>query len=181
MSEKRKKGSLKTDMYSSESDISDFSKKFVHFLKEEYGVELEEVKELISKAEKKSKKEIRIPISVFDNKELSILEDICKYLKEELGLNFHEIALLLGRNDRTIWATYNNSLKKRKERLSIKESEISIQVSLLKNRKLTTFEVIVLCLKDNYGLNYHRISILLKRDERNIWATYQRARKKNGR
>lgn len=159
-------------------EVQDFSKRFIHFLGSEYGG-VEEVKELISKIEKKLRKEVRIPVSIFDNNELSILEGVCKYLKEELKVSFHKIALLLNRDDRTIWATYNNSLKKRKERLQLKESETSIPVSLLKNRKLTAFESIVLYLKDDYRLNYHQIGVLLRRDERNIWATYARARKKN--
>lgn len=160
------------------NQIQEFSKKFVDFLEKEYGLDIGEVRNLISKIEKKGK-EIRIPISVFNNKELSILESICKYLKEEFGFSFHRVALLLNRDDRTIWVTYNNSLKKRKGRLSLKGSEISIPVSLLKNRKLTTFEVIALYLKDNYRLSYHEIGVLLRRDERNIWAIYHRARKKN--
>ncbi|MDP4012450.1 MAG: hypothetical protein Q8R00_02485, partial [Candidatus Nanoarchaeia archaeon] len=44
-----------------------------------------------------------VPISVFNNKELSALETICKYLKENKHYNYHEIAQLLNRNDRTIW------------------------------------------------------------------------------
>ena len=158
-------------------EAKEISKKFISFLEKEYKLGLEEFKEIISRAKKKV--EIRIPVSIFDNEELSILEAVCKYLKEGLKLRFHQIALLLNRNDRTIWVTYNNSLKKRKEKLSLKKSEISIPISLLKNRKLTVFEIIALYLKDNYRLNYHQISVLLKRDERNIWTTYQRARKKN--
>jgi predicted DNA-binding protein (UPF0251 family) len=161
------------------SKIQDFSNKFVHFLEKEYGLGKDEIKGIMSKAEKKSAKEIRIPVSIFDNEELSILETICKYLKEELMLNFHKIALSLNRNDRTIWATYNNSLKKRKEKLVVGKSEISIPLSLLKNRKFTAYELIVLHLKDSCKLNYHQMGILLRRDERNIWTTYQKARKKN--
>jgi len=170
---KRKKGTLDSNIHSNNNEIQEFSKKFVHFLQQEYDLGIEEVTKIISKAEKK------IPISIFDNKELSILETICKYLKEELTLSYHQIAISLARNDRTIWATYNNSLKKRKAKLSIKESKFSIPLSKLKNNKLTTFETIVLYLKDNYKLNYHEIAVLLRRDERNIWAVYQRARKKN--
>jgi hypothetical protein len=171
---KRKKNDLSRDANSYK--IQEFSKKFIRFLEKEYGLGIKEVEGFISK---KAKEELKIPISIFNNKELSILENICKYLKEELKLNFHQIALLLNRNDRTIWTTYKNSVKKRKKRLSLEKSEISIPLSSLKNRKLTTFEIIVIYLKDGYKLNYHQIGVLLRRDERNIWATYQRARKKN--
>ena len=50
-------------------------------------------------------KEILIPISIF-TKQLSILETITKYLKEELSLSFHQIGEFLNRNERNIWHTY---------------------------------------------------------------------------
>ena len=172
MAKKGKKRDFSRDISREDNQIQ----KFAGFLKREYDLEPQEINELISNLEKKRKS---IPVFVFRNRELSILECVCKYLKEELNLSFHRIALLLNRNDRTIWVTYHNALKKRKEKLIVKKSEISIPVSILGNRKLTAFEGIVLYLKDEYRLNYHQIGVLLGRDERNIWTTYQRARKKN--
>ena len=59
-------------------------------------------------------KEEQIPIAIFDNDILSALESIAKYLKENRGLTFHQIAVLLKRDDRTIWSSYNKASKKRK-------------------------------------------------------------------
>ena len=59
---------------------------------------------------KKSK--ISIPSSILANRSLSVLEAISKYLKEEKGLTYHEIAVLLNRDDRTIWTCYNRAKKK---------------------------------------------------------------------
>ena len=87
---------------------------------------------------------------------------------------------MLNRNDRTIWATYNNAVKKRKERLPVKESKLYIPVSIFSGRKLSVLETIVSYLKDKFGLRYSEISALLNRDERNIWTAYNRAKKKNG-
>lgn len=53
-----------------------------------------------------------VPISIFSNLKLSILESIVKYMKENLSLTYHNIAVLLKRDDRTIWTIYNRSLKK---------------------------------------------------------------------
>ena len=119
-----------------------------------------------------------LPISIFSNDELSCLETIVKYLKEEFNLRFHEIALLLNRNDRTIWSTYNIACKKRKERLLVKDSKFFIPVSILQNRKFSVLEAIVSYLKDNFNLRYSEIAVLLNRDERNMWTVYNRAKKK---
>lgn len=144
-------------------------------LKEKYKLSSEDLIKLIEK--KEVSKELVIPISIFDNN-LSALETVVKYLKEELNFSNHKIALLLNRDDRTVWTTYNNSLKKRKERLVVKESEFFIPVSIFKNRRLSVLEAITCYLKDEHNLNYHDIALLLNRDERNIWTTYNRARKK---
>lgn len=54
-----------------------------------------------------------VKTNIFSNSNLTIFESIVKYLKEEKSLNFHQISLLLNRNERNIWTIYRNSLKKR--------------------------------------------------------------------
>lgn len=148
-------------------------------LKEKYELATSEILSLIE--EKPISKEIIIPVSIFEVKGLSALEAICKYLKEELELNYSKIALLLNRDGRTIWATYNNSIKKSKEKLLVKESRFFIPVFALANRSLSVLECIVCYLKDSSKLRYSQIAVLLNRDERNIWTSYKRAmKKKNG-
>ena len=49
---------------------------------------------------------------IFHNNELTIFEALVKYLKEEKSFNFHEISLLLNRDERNIWTVYKNTLKK---------------------------------------------------------------------
>ncbi len=56
--------------------------------------------------------EKQIPLHIFHNRELAPLEGISKYLKEVANLSYHEIAVLLNRNDRTIWTCYNRAKKK---------------------------------------------------------------------
>jgi len=55
---------------------------------------------------------IQIPISIFSNKKIPALEAIASYLKDELSLNYHEIAVLLDRDDRTIWTVYQRAKRK---------------------------------------------------------------------
>lgn len=55
---------------------------------------------------------VEIPLGMFKNRELAPLESITEFLKEKAGLSFHEIALLLNRDDRTVWTCYNRASKK---------------------------------------------------------------------
>jgi hypothetical protein len=57
--------------------------------------------------------DIAIPSSVFKDRSLSVLEILVEYLKDEKKLSYHEIAVLLNRNDRTVWTVYNRARKKR--------------------------------------------------------------------
>ena len=51
-----------------------------------------------------------IPINIFSNRKLSILENVATYLKKEL--NYHQIAFLTGKNDRTIWTVIHRAKQK---------------------------------------------------------------------
>ena len=55
-----------------------------------------------------------IPVSILQNRSLSVLENIVSYFKDTFGLTYHNIAVLLNRNDRTIWTVYQRAQKKRK-------------------------------------------------------------------
>ena len=58
-------------------------------------------------------REVLIPSSVFLDRNISVLEALVKYLKEQKKLTYHEIAVLLNRDDRTIWTCYSRAMKKR--------------------------------------------------------------------
>ncbi len=53
-----------------------------------------------------------IDFSIFRNTNLTIFESLVKYLKENKKLSYHEIGLLLGRDERNIWTIYNRTKKK---------------------------------------------------------------------
>ena len=59
-------------------------------------------------------KSLAIPISIFRDRELSVLEAIAEYLKDKKGMRYSEIAQLLNRDDRTIWTSYKRAKEKRK-------------------------------------------------------------------
>ncbi len=175
---------MRKDVTRNDGKISDLaSDKSFQILK----LALDEIKEkhnlssneILSLAEEKPvAKEILVPVSVFSTEELSALGSLCKYLKEELEFSYSKIALLLNRNHRTIWTTYNNAIEKLKERLIVKESRYFVPASVFADRKLSVLEAIVSYLRERYKLRYSEIAVLLNRDERNVWGVYQRKLRK---
>lgn len=55
-----------------------------------------------------------LKISIFEDRKMGVLEAIAEYLKEEYKLTYHEIAVLLNRDDRTIWTVYQRAKIKRR-------------------------------------------------------------------
>jgi len=117
------------------------------------------------------------PCSIF-GEELSPLESICKYLKEQQGFTYHQIAVLIKRDDRTIWTVYQHAVKKQKKKFVLKKEDVMIPVKILQDRRLSVLEHLVRYLKDHHGLRYHQIAVLIKRDDRTIWTVYQRGLQK---
>jgi hypothetical protein len=58
--------------------------------------------------------ELHIPIKLFKDRSLSVLEVIAEYMKEWLNLRYCHIARLLHRDDRTVWTAYNRAKIKRR-------------------------------------------------------------------
>lgn len=146
------------------------------------GLNSEEIIGLVNKLLKApAKEEIKVPISVFKNDYLSSLETIVKYLRENFLLSFKQIASLTNRNPVSLAVTYRNAKKKLESKFVEEISPYSIPVSILKDRKLSVLENIVSYLKDTFGLAYHKIALLLNRNDRTIWTVYQRAKKKHDR
>lgn len=118
-----------------------------------------------------------IPLCVF-SLELSCLETIVKYLKENLKLEFKEMGVLLGRSTKTLWQAYNSSKKKHPLQLIADDFSLTIPISLFKDRRLSILEHIVFYLKME-GMRFSDIARALKRNPRTVWTVYSRARKKN--
>jgi DNA-directed RNA polymerase specialized sigma24 family protein len=124
---------------------------------------------------------LTVPSSIFLDRELAPLESISEYLKEQKGLSYHEIAVLVGRDDRTIWTCYNRAKKKRGEgakQAAPSGEAVEIPLEIFKDRAYAPLERMTAHLKENANLSFHEIAVLLNRDDRTIWTSYDRARKK---
>lgn len=133
---------------------------------------------LYSRVEKKlkrkliGKKEIEVPVKIFRYGGSGVLY---KYLRENIGLGFNEIARLTNREDSTVWMNYRNvnqRIKKIKE-----EDEITISIKAFTNRKLSVLEVIINYLKKR-GMRNCEIADILNKDQRVIGTLYSRINKK---
>ncbi len=127
---------------------------------------------LKEKHEKKTP--LMIPSAILRDGELGIMESVVKYLKEEFNLTYHQIAVLLKRDDRVIWATYNNSLKKRKEKLQASGPNVWLPLSIFSDCGKGPLEAISVYLKDSASMSFKRIGDLLNRDNRVIWTVYNK-------
>ncbi len=120
----------------------------------------------------------QIPITIFDNRELSVLETVVKYLKENLGFRFSEIATLLNRDERNIWTTYRDASIKREQRFIIRQVKFFIPITIFQDRRVSVLEAIVEYLKEQRQCSLHEIASLLNRDQRTVWTVYSRVQKK---
>jgi len=80
-------------------------------LKEENGFDLS-LSDLDLAALKVKKDDLNIPISLFAKRDLSVLEAVSSYLKDNFDLGYNDIALILNRDQRTIWTVVNRARKK---------------------------------------------------------------------
>jgi hypothetical protein len=142
---------------------------------ESYGLGKEDVRELFGAMPGEN---IEIPATIFV-KELGALEALCKYMKENLGMNYHEIAAALNRDERTIWASYKKAKEKAPGRIEALPTRVRVPVSVFKDEKLSVFEAVVSYLKEK-GMKYSEIASALGREQRNVWTIYSRAVKKKG-
>jgi len=121
--------------------------------------------------------EIKVPLSIFSGK-LSPLEALVKYLKENIGLRFNEIASKLNRDDRSIWSTYHQAKSKGKVIFRLRRNEILIPISIFKNRSLSILENLVVYLKKELNVSVKKISLLVNKNLSTIWTVYNRSKKK---
>ncbi len=58
------------------------------------------------------KADFLIPLSVFADRKVSVMEALVTFLKTKYSLSFIQIAKLLQRDERTIWTAYHRAKKK---------------------------------------------------------------------
>jgi len=138
-------------------------------LQREQGVNLSELLEEVRRA----REGLQIPIDVF-RQEVSPSEALCKYLRENEGFSYSEIAGVLNRDDRTVWINYHNAAKKKAKRTRVRADTIYVPVSVFRDRRLSVLEAVVIYFRER-GVKNVEIARILDRDPRNIWTLYSRA------
>lgn len=128
--------------------------------------------------EEQLKHKPKIPLSIFCDKKLGVLETITKYLKENLSLKYCQIAKILNRDERTIWVSYHNALKKKKESFYVNNVEQNIPINIFSERNNGPLENLVVYLKDNLHLSFKEISERIKRDYTTVYLSYNNGKKK---
>ncbi len=126
----------------------------------------------------KKKTPTHVPATIFSTK-LSPAEAVVKYLKENNGLAFYEIAQLINRDQRGIWGSYSRAKRKHPDAFDIGFSTHTIPLSCFNDRSKSILEHVVTHLKDKKELKPAQICALLNKKTSTIWTAYQRGRKKN--
>ncbi len=115
--------------------------------------------------------EIFIPLSIFRNK--SCGKTLISYLKSK-GLSFSDIARVLNRDPRTIWASYKSAL----EESYFDDNDVLVPAEIFSYRGFSILESLVFWLKTEKGMDYIQISISLGKNYQTIRTVYFRALKK---
>lgn len=118
---------LPATLFSSELSPSEA---LVVYLKDNFGFKLSEIAKLVDRDERslwgnynraKSKGELHIektsyliPLEIFKDRSLSVLEHVVLYLKENYNLNIQTISKLLKKQSTTIWSVFNRIKQKSK-------------------------------------------------------------------
>lgn len=151
------------------------SNAFFSHLTSTYGISKEEFLELAQR--KQQELEESIPVSIL-NQELSSLEAIVKFLRENRTYSYRKISALLHRDPRALATTYVSA--KRKKPTSFNRS-VEFDTSRIPftafSEKLSVLEAIALALKSQ-GHSYSEIARMLNKDPRTIWTVCKRAEKK---
>lgn len=122
-------------------------------------------------------REDMVPVSIFGNDVLTPLEALVKYLRENRGMRFAQIAPIAGRDQRNIAATYHRAKEKEPELLLELPVRHYFPLKLLQDRRLSVFEHVVAHLQ-RQGLTLSEIAAITRRDQRTIWTLAHRAKMK---
>ncbi|MDP3728363.1 MAG: hypothetical protein Q8R18_02805 [bacterium] len=171
VAKRRKKNSIITNSPSS------FSQELLSLLKK-YDISPATAQKELEKLSPMPPTEESFPLSII-TENLTVFESLVIYLKEEREYSLHHIAEILGRNEKNLWHTYHNATQKRTTKIIVDLSSPSVPLNIFTEQKLSPLETLVVYLKEKKELSYHTIAKLLCRDDRTIWTTYMRAKKKD--
>lgn len=118
--------------------------------------------------------EIFIPLSIMDSN-LSLLEAIVKYLRENLNLKNKEISELTNRDSRSVSTTYSFAQKKQKKQFKKIDFSYSFPLSILASRRLSVLESVSIYFYKTQKLSVKFIAEILNRNYQTIWTVIRRA------
>ena len=155
------------------NDLIKLAKKIAVHLKEQHNISLQEALKTEEIPEES------LPVEIFATK-LSPAEAVVKYLKENCKLRFRDIALMLNRDERSVWGSYDRAKQKIPSSLKIIKSVVRIPVSILKDRRIAMLESVVFYLKETRGISVGEIAHLMNKAQTTIYTVYSRAKQKIG-
>ena len=141
---------------------------------QEQGLQLPELIQTFQAA----KEEASIPLSIFSSS-LDPAEALYKFLKENEKLSFRQIASELHRDQKSVWATYQRSSKKKKQTFLVEDERYFLPFSIFKKRKYSFLESIVFYLNSVHHLSNKQIAKLLQRTPNTVAVLMKRARDKH--
>ncbi len=144
-------------------------------LYQEKGLQLQELIQTFQEA----KQEASIPLSIFSSS-LDPAEALYKFLKENETFSFQQIATELHRDQKSIWATYQRSWKKKKQMFFIQDEKYFLPLSIFNKRKYSLLESVVFYLNSVHHLSNKQIAKLLQRTPNTVAVLMKRARDKHG-
>lgn len=116
------------------------------------------------------------PLCILNNKVLSPLEAIVKYLRENKKQSYKEISSLLSRNAKTLAVTYSKAIQKNSEETLVNKDTIYLDFSIFKN-DLSILEAVCYFLR-SLEKKYSQIARLIGRSQKTIWTVCKRAENK---
>jgi hypothetical protein len=148
---------------------------FKHLAKK-YDISKEDI--LALAANKKNLNE-SIPVSIIRTLELSSLEAIVKFLRENRNKSYKIIGTLLNRNHKTLAVTYAVAIRKKPELFSKEREDDSNRIPFTAfNNDLSILESICTYLK-SIDYSYADIARMINKDQRTVWTVCHRAKIKS--
>lgn len=170
----KKEGEVLLDTILSTVSSQQLLKAILQRLYQEKGLQLSELIQTFQEA----KQEASIPLSIFSSS-LDPAEALYKFLKENEAFSFQKIATELHRDQKSVWATYGRSCKKKKRPFSIEDESYFLPLSIFKTRKYSFLESVVFYLNSVHHLSNKQIAKLLQRTPNTVAVLMKRARDKH--
>jgi DNA-directed RNA polymerase specialized sigma24 family protein len=156
-------------------DSRELLKSIIRFMKANQQLSMDELVSFYAEAAS----EDSVPLSVFAGG-LTPSAALCSYLKRERCLSFHEIAVILNRDDRSVWTSCARAERRPVRRVDMKDDDILIPLAVFQDRSRSILEHVVSYLRETRGLSNSRIARLTNKNPSAIATVANRADEKSG-